>query len=64
VRDAYLEPWGRGRVAEFDLAQRVGIFAHAIAWAHCRAGLTPADQAEFDRDYPVILRRALARVDH
>jgi hypothetical protein len=62
VRDAYLEPWGRGRVDEFDLAQRVGIFAHAIAWAHCRAGLDPAQQAVFDRDYPVILRRALARV--
>ena len=64
VRDAYLEPWGRGRVDEFDLAQRVGIFAHAIAWAHCRAGLSPAQQAEFDRDYPVILHRALARVEH
>jgi hypothetical protein len=63
VRDAYLEPWGHGRIAEFDLAQRVGIFAHAIAWAHCRAGLAPAEQVEFDRDYPVILRRTLARVD-
>ena len=63
VRDAYLEPWGRGRVDEFELAQRVGIFAHAIAWGRCRAGLSPAQQTEFDRDYPVILRRALARVD-
>ena len=63
VRDAYLEPWGAGRVEEFDLAQRVGIFAHAIAWAHCRAGLAPPEQAEFDRDYPVILHRALARID-
>ena len=63
VRDAYLEPWGRDRVEEFELAQRVGIFAHAIAWAGCRAGLTPAQQDDFDVDYPVILRRALARVD-
>jgi hypothetical protein len=63
LRDAYLEPWGRGRVDEFALAQRVGIFGHAIAWAHCRAGLAPVEQEEFDRDYPVILRRALARVE-
>jgi hypothetical protein len=63
VRDAYLEPWDRGRVEEFELAQRVGIFTHAIAWGLCRAGLTAAQQAAFDRDYPVILRRALARVD-
>jgi hypothetical protein len=63
VRDAYLEPWGHGRIEEFALAQRVGIFAHAIAWARCRAGLTPAQQDDFDEDYPVILRRALARID-
>jgi hypothetical protein len=62
VRDAYLEPWGRARVDEFELAQRVGIFAHVIAWAHCRAGLSPSQQDDFDRDYPVILRRALARI--
>ena len=44
VRDAYLEPFGRGHVEEFDLAQRVGIFAHAIAWGRCRAGLSPASR--------------------
>jgi len=63
VRDAYLEPWGHGRVEEFTLAQRVGIFAHAVAWARCRAALTPAQQDDFDEGYPVILRRALARID-
>ena len=52
VRDAYLEPWGRDRVEEFELAQRVGIFAHAIAWAHCRAGLTAAQQDDFDARLP------------
>jgi hypothetical protein len=63
VRAAYLEPWGSDCVPEFDLAQRVGIFAHSIAWANCRSGLTPQQQAGFDLDYPVILRRALARID-
>jgi hypothetical protein len=63
VRDAYLEPWGAGHVEEFELAQRVGIFAHAIAWGRCRAGLAPAQQDDFDEHYPVILRRALARIE-
>ncbi len=63
IRDAYLEPWGHDRVEEFELAQRVGIFAHAIAWGGCRAGLTPPQQDEFDVDYPVVLRRALTRID-
>ena len=63
VRDAYLEPWGHDRVEEFALAQRVGIFAHAVAWGRCRAGLTPAQQDAFDEDYPVILRRALAQIE-
>jgi hypothetical protein len=62
VRDAYLEPWGRDCIEEFELAQRVGIFAHAIAWGRCRAGLSPAEQDDFDGHYPIILRRALARI--
>jgi hypothetical protein len=33
LRDAYLEPWGRGYAEVFALATRVGAFAHAIAWA-------------------------------
>ena len=32
LRDAYLEPWGSGLGDVFDLALRVGIFAHAVAW--------------------------------
>jgi hypothetical protein len=33
LRDAYLEPWGRGLVGAFALAIRVGTFAHSIGWA-------------------------------
>ena len=35
------------------LAERVGIFAHAIAGGHAVSGLRPREQAEFDVDYPV-----------
>ena len=61
LRDAYLEPWGRGLAPAFDLALRVGIFAHACAWQRQRAHLSAADRAAFDEHYPVILTRAVAR---
>jgi hypothetical protein len=60
LRDAYLEPWGRGLAGAFDLAIRVGTFAHAFAWARQREAL-PEARADFDREYQVILRRAVAR---
>jgi hypothetical protein len=61
LRDAYLEPWGRGLGNAFTLAIRVGAFAHAVAWARQRAALPAADRPEFDRWFVVVLRRALAR---
>ncbi len=61
LRDAYLEPWGRGLAGTLALAIRVGTFAHAIAWARQRDALPPADRPGFDRWYPVILRRAVAQ---
>ena len=61
LRDAYLEPWGRGHEDTFALALRVGIFAHAIAWLRQRDHLSEADQAKFDEWFPVVLRRAVAR---
>ena len=61
LRDAYLEPWGTGLGGVFELALRVGIFAHVIAWGRQRAHLSAADRLEFDRGYPVVLRRALGR---
>jgi len=61
LRDAYLEPWGRGLAGTFALAIRVGAFAHAFAWARQRDHLTEEERLDFDRWFPVVLRRSLAR---
>jgi Phosphotransferase enzyme family len=60
LRDAYLEPWGRGLAGIFDLALRVGTFAHTFAWARQRDHLPAQARAEFDRWFAVVLRRAIA----
>jgi hypothetical protein len=62
LRDAYLEPWGRGHEEAFDLAIRVGWFAHAVAWTRQRAPLPGDAKVEFDQDFARILRSALATV--
>jgi hypothetical protein len=59
LRDAYLEPWGRGLATAFAPALEVGAMAHAIAWLRQRAPLRPADRAEFDGMLAVVLRRAM-----
>ena len=61
LRDAYLEPWGRGLEGVFALAMRVGGFAHAIAWLRQRDHLPAEERAEFDRWFRVVLRRAIAQ---
>jgi hypothetical protein len=61
LRDAYLEPWGRGHDDVFALALRVGSVAHAIAWLRQRDYLPPKERAEFDKGYPIVLRRAIAQ---
>jgi Phosphotransferase enzyme family len=61
LRDAYLEPWGRGLADAFALAIRVGTFAHAFAWARQRDALPSSARAEFDRRFPIVLRRVLAQ---
>jgi hypothetical protein len=61
LRDAYLEPWGAGLADAFALALRVGTFAHVIAWQRQRDHLPAAALPAFDRWYPVVLRRAVAR---
>ena len=63
VRDAYLEGWGTGLTGLFDLAMRVGGFAHAIAELRQRRALSGPARAMFDDDLQVWLRRALRRVD-
>jgi hypothetical protein len=60
LRDAYLEPWGRGLAGTFALAVRVGTFAHTFAWARQREHLPVQARPEFDTWYAVVLRRALA----
>jgi hypothetical protein len=61
LRDAYLEPWGDGLTETFELAIRVGTFALVIAWLRQRENVTGELRADFDRWYPIVLRRAIAR---
>ncbi len=61
LRDVYLEPWGSGLVETFDLAMRVGTFAHTIAWVRQRDHLPEDARVEFDRYFPDLLRRAVAQ---
>jgi Phosphotransferase enzyme family len=60
LRDAYLEPWGRGLGDAFALAVRVGSVARAIAYIRQRAALRPEERPLFDTDFTVVLRRAVA----
>jgi aminoglycoside phosphotransferase (APT) family kinase protein len=62
LRDAYLEPWGLHQIETFELAQRVGIFAHVCAWARQRSFLPESDRSAFDKWFSVILARASARI--
>ena len=61
LRDAYLEPWGSGLEETFEIAIRVGGFAHAIAWARQRGALPPEARPDFDKAFAIILRRAVAQ---
>ena len=58
LRDAYLEPWGRGLADAFALAMRVGAFAHAVAWLRQRDAF--GRLWNFDPGFAIVLRRALA----
>jgi hypothetical protein len=62
LRDAYLEPWGGGPIAAFDVALRVGAFAHVIAWKRQRDHLPADARPDFDKWFAVVLRRAIARI--
>jgi hypothetical protein len=61
LRDAYLEPWGSGLEETFEIAIRVGWFAHAIAWIRQRDALPAEARPDFDRVFAVVLRRAVAQ---
>jgi hypothetical protein len=60
LRDAYLEPWGAGLTDAFDLAQRLGRFAHTFGWIALRRLLPEGSRAAYDVPFQVVLRRALA----
>ncbi|MDQ6719396.1 MAG: aminoglycoside phosphotransferase family protein [Candidatus Dormibacteraeota bacterium] len=62
LRDAYLEPWGSGLLETFEIAMRVGCFAHAIAWTRQRQALPPEAGPDFDRAFAIILGRALEAI--
>jgi len=59
LRDAYLEPWGKGLEGVFELALEVGAFAHAIAWTRQRDHLPEEARPNFDEVFAVVLRRAI-----
>jgi hypothetical protein len=61
LRDAYLEPWGRGLADTFGLAILVGSFAHGFAWARQRDALPEPERPGFDEVFAIVLRRALAQ---
>lgn len=60
LRDAYLEPWGAGLTDAFNLAQRLGRFAHTFGWAALRRLLPEGARPAYDIPFQVVLRRALA----
>jgi hypothetical protein len=62
LRDAYLEPWGRGLEPAFELCERIGRFAHAFGWLSLRPLLPETERPRSDVPFAVVLRRALAVV--
>jgi hypothetical protein len=58
LRDAYLEPWGKGHEETFALALRVAAFAHAIAWKRQRDHVPKEEWPDFDTE---VVRLALAQ---
>ncbi|HEV8329989.1 MAG TPA: hypothetical protein VGQ22_01090 [Steroidobacteraceae bacterium] len=62
LRDAHLEPWCGNLRDAFALAVRVGTFARALAYIRVRAALRPEERPDFDIDFSIVLRRAIARL--
>ena len=62
LRDAYLEGWGYHLIDQFELALRIGMFAHPIAWIRQREFLPPPARLKFDQRFAHILRRALRSI--
>ena len=58
LRDAYLEPWGTGLVPAFDIAERLGKLARALAWLRHHDAMGPGAFPLFDELFPDVLREA------
>jgi hypothetical protein len=61
LRDAYLEPWGPDLRGAFAVGLHVGAFARAIAYIRTRSAIPWEERNDFDVDFAIVLRRALAR---
>ena len=59
LREAYLEPWGKGFGEAFQIAQRLGRFVHAFGWVHLRQLLPEEERAAYDTPFRTVLQRAL-----
>ncbi len=62
LRDAYLEPWGPGLGSVFEVAQRLGKVARALAWLRHHDAMGPGAFPAFDEELPAVLREAFAAV--
>jgi hypothetical protein len=62
LRDAYLEPWGRGHAAAFQLATSAGGFAHLFGWVRQRDDLPGEARPRFDANFSIVLRHAIGRL--
>ncbi len=62
LRDAYLEPWGSGLVPVFDVAQRLGKVARALAWLRHHDAMGAGAFPAFDEWLPGILREGFAAI--
>jgi hypothetical protein len=62
LRDAYLEPWGRPSELRdtFELAQRLGSFAHAFKELRVLAAIPKEERPRFAQDMPAVIARCVA----
>jgi len=59
LRDAYLEPWGRGLVPVFGTAQRLARVSRALGWLRHHRAMGRGAFEGFDKEFPRVLRTAV-----
>jgi hypothetical protein len=62
LRDAYLEPWGRPKELHetFELAQRLGPFAHVFKELRVLDAIPENDRQRFAPDFSALVVRCLS----